>query len=61
MTRAMTIKSPTTTSDKRGILGKVNDLTLKEYIARLDKIKRSVKRHSAYGVRGYYDFIKNFI
>lgn len=39
----------------------VNDLTLKEYVARIDKIKKSVNRHSAYGTRGYYDFIKEFV
>ena len=42
-------------------IGKMNDLTLKEYLARLEKVKRSVKRHSAYGIRGYYEFIKNFL
>ncbi len=42
-------------------VGKINDLTLKEYLARLEKVKKSVKRHSAYGVRGYYDFIKNYV
>ena len=40
---------------------KINDLTLKEYLARIDKIKKSVKRHSDYGRRGYYEFIKNYI
>ena len=42
-------------------IGKVNDLTLAEYIARIDKIRRSVKLHSAYGRRGYYDFIRSFV
>lgn len=36
-------------------------LTLKEYVAQLDKIKRSVTRHNAYGSRGYYEFIKNYV
>lgn len=40
---------------------KINDLTLKEYINRIDKIKRSVKRHSEFGNRGYYEFIKNYV
>lgn len=42
-------------------IGKVNDLTLKEYLARIDKIRRSVARHHALdGSRGYYNFIKKF-
>ncbi len=40
---------------------KVNNLTLKEYTNRLDKICRSVKRHSKYGVKGYYEFIKRYV
>ena len=40
---------------------KVNDLTLKEYIARIEKIRKSVKRHSSYGQRAYYDFIKKYV
>ncbi len=40
-------------------IGKVNDLTLKEYLARIDKIRRSVARHHAFDAsRGYYNFIK---
>ena len=42
-------------------IGKINDLTLKEYLNRIDKIKRSVKRHSEYGRRGYYEFIKDYV
>ena len=42
-------------------IDKVNNLTLKEYINRIEKIKRSVKRHSEYGTRGYYEFIKRFV
>jgi len=40
---------------------KVNDLSLKEYIARIEKIKKSVKLHSEHGRRGYYEFIKNYV
>ncbi len=40
---------------------KINGLTLKEYIDRLEKIRKSVKRHSKYGGRGYYDFIKKYV
>lgn len=39
----------------------VNNLTLKEYLNRIDKVKRSVERHSEYGRRGYYEFIKDFV
>jgi hypothetical protein len=42
-------------------IGKVNDLTLAEYLARIEKIRRSVKRHSEYGPRAYYEFIGNFV
>ena len=45
----------------RARIDKVNDLTLKEYIARVEKIKKSVKRHSAAGPRGYYEFIRNYV
>lgn len=42
-------------------IGAVNDLTLKEYVARIEKIKKSVILHSAYGARGYYEFIKHYV
>ncbi len=42
-------------------IGKVNDLSLKEYLNRIDKIKRSVNRHSTDGPRAYYEFIRNFM
>lgn len=42
-------------------IGKVNNLTLKEYLNRIDKIKRSVNRHSTEGPRAYYEFIRNFV
>ncbi|MBT8362149.1 MAG: hypothetical protein HKP41_20585 [Desulfobacterales bacterium] len=42
-------------------IDKVDDLSLKEYIKRIEKIKKSVKRHSQFGSRGYYDFIKNYV
>lgn len=38
-----------------------NDLTLKEYLARIEKVRRSVKTHSTYGTRGYYEFIRQFV
>jgi hypothetical protein len=42
-------------------IGDASDMTLKEYVARLEKIKRSVKRHSEAGPRGYYEFIREFL
>ncbi|MES3022022.1 MAG: hypothetical protein V4857_10610 [Pseudomonadota bacterium] len=42
-------------------IGKTGDLTLKEYIAVVNKIKRSVARHSVFGPRAYGDFIKNYV
>ena len=42
-------------------INEINDLNLKEYVKRIDKIKRSVERHSEYGRRGYYEFIKDFV
>lgn len=42
-------------------IDKVNNLTLKEYINRLEKIRKSVERHSKFGTRGYYEFIKNYV
>lgn len=42
-------------------IGDASDLTLKEYVALLEKIKRSVKRHSEAGPRGYYEFIREYV
>jgi hypothetical protein len=42
-------------------IGKMNNLTLKEYLNQVDKIKRSVKRHSTDGQRAYYEFIKDYV
>ena len=44
-------------------LGRVKenqDLPLKEYVKRIEKVKKSVKRHSKFGARAYYEFIKKF-
>jgi hypothetical protein len=48
------------TAIARERVGKVNDLTLKEFIARLEKIKRSVKLHSGAGNRSYFEFIRKY-
>jgi hypothetical protein len=43
-------------------IGKLNDLTLEEYVARIKKIKKSVILHSSLGgKRGYYEFIKDYV
>jgi hypothetical protein len=42
-------------------IGKVNNLTLEEYLTRIEKIKRSVARHSADGRRAYYEFIRDYV
>ena len=42
-------------------IGKVNNLTLQEYLAQIEKIKRSVIRHSADGSRAYYEFIRDYV
>ena len=42
-------------------VGKINDLTLQEFVDRLEKIKRSVRRHSGAGSRSYYEFIRNYL
>ena len=42
-------------------IDKVDNLTLKEYLARIEKIRKSVKRHSTFGPRGYYEFIKQYV
>lgn len=44
-----------------GIVRIGDHLTLKEYVARIEKIKKSVILHSAYGTRGYYDFTKDYV
>ncbi|TAF98801.1 MAG: hypothetical protein EAZ30_08840 [Betaproteobacteria bacterium] len=41
-------------------IGKINDLTLKEFVARIDKIKASVRRHSYDGPRAYFEFVSPF-
>ncbi len=36
------------------------DLSLKEYVKRIEKIRKSVSRHSRFGSRGYYEFTRKF-
>ena len=35
--------------------------TLKEFLARIDKVTRSVQRHAKDGSRSYYSFIREFL
>jgi hypothetical protein len=35
--------------------------TLKEFLARIDKVTRSVRRHAKDGSRGYYSFVKEYL
>lgn len=44
-----------------GRIDKVNNLSLKEYVSQLERIRKSVKLHSSHGARGYYEFIKKFM
>ena len=40
---------------------KSNDLTLKEYLASIGKVTRSVRRHSVEGRRSYYEFVRHYL
>lgn len=42
-------------------IGNQDDLKLKDYIAVINKVKKSVIRHSAFGTRAYFDFIKHYV
>lgn len=42
-------------------IDKVNDLTSKEYLARIEKVRKSVKRHVGSDKRAYYKFIRQFM
>lgn len=42
-------------------INKINDLSLKEYVARIEKIKGSVAAHAGDGSRSYYHFVKAFL
>lgn len=37
------------------------DVCQKQYLNLIDKIKRSVKRHSTDGQRAYYEFIRDYV
>lgn len=37
------------------------DLSLKDYLARIEKIRRSVRLHASAGSRSYYEFIKHYL
>jgi hypothetical protein len=38
-----------------------DNMTLEDYLNRIEKVKKSVIRHSQYGRREYYEFIKDFV
>lgn len=42
-------------------IGTLEEITLKDYIAVIKKIKKSVILHSEWGPRGYYDFIQDYV
>ena len=37
------------------------DIDVRCVVSLVDKVKRSVNRHSSHGLRGYYEFVKNFV
>lgn len=39
----------------------IDGLTLKDFVAVINKIKKSVTRHSAFGPRAYFGFIKEYV
>jgi hypothetical protein len=39
----------------------ISNLTLEDYLNRIEKVKKSVIRHSQFGRRAYYEFIKDFV
>ncbi|KJV05224.1 hypothetical protein VZ94_19780 [Methylocucumis oryzae] len=41
--------------------GKIDGITLKDFITQIDKIMRSVRRHSEHGHRAYYQFVKDYV
>ena len=42
-------------------IGNQEELTLKDFIAVINKIKKSVIRHSAFGPRAYFNFVKDYV
>ena len=65
-------ESSSVTADLQGIVDwcvsvaneRVNETTgptLKEFLARIDKVTRSVRRHAKDGSRSYYSFVKDFL
>jgi len=42
-------------------IGKAGNLTLKDYVALVTTIKKSVVRHSAFGPCAYYEFIRDYV
>ena len=44
-----------------GRIDNTNGPTLKEFLTRMDKVNRSIRRHARDGKRGYYNFIREFL
>lgn len=42
-------------------IGKIDQLTLDDFEKCIAKISRSVDTHRDYGIRGYYEFIRNYV
>lgn len=42
-------------------IDEANGVSLKDYLSLLEKIKRSVERHSEDGTRGYYEFVRRYV
>ncbi|MBI9032143.1 hypothetical protein JEZ13_09115 [bacterium] len=42
-------------------INNIKDISLKDYVKCIERVKKSVMRHSQSGRRGYYDFIKNYV
>jgi hypothetical protein len=42
-------------------INQVNNLQLDVYVKLVEKIVRSVDTHRQHGVRGYFEFIKNYV
>ncbi|WP_426107834.1 hypothetical protein [Massilia sp. TSP1-1-2] len=42
-------------------IGNAGELTLKDFIGVINKIRKSVIRHSVFGPRAYFDFVKDYV
>ena len=42
-------------------IDETNGPTLKDFLSRMDKVNRSIRRHARDGNRSYYEFIREFL